>query len=176
MKKLSQQAKSRTFTEKKHNASSSNTLLEFFQTTYKSSSSLTTPHPPPPITTTPLCEVIGLFSSSNLQVTNSRVSISVFKGRHKLLIRHILIGQSFLKPFETIGDKTTLGKEGRNSCLLTPTYGDVITKFSCTDRLRPIFIAMEAPPRALRTWRLRYELTYFVWKGAWEHATGVYAK
>ena len=29
------------------------------------------------------CENIGLFSSSNLQVTISRVSISVFKGRPK---------------------------------------------------------------------------------------------
>ena len=29
------------------------------------------------------CESIGLFSSSNVQVTNVRVSISVFKGRPK---------------------------------------------------------------------------------------------
>ena len=43
----------------------------------------------------------------------------------------------------------------------------VITRFSLIDRLRPIFIAKEAPPRALRAWRLR--------EGAQEHATGVYA-
>ena len=46
MKKPSQQAKSCTFTEKKHYSSSSNTLQEFFQTTYKSSSPQTTPHYP----------------------------------------------------------------------------------------------------------------------------------
>ena len=28
----------------------------------------------------------------------------------------ILIVQSFLNPFERIGDKKTLGEEGRNSC------------------------------------------------------------
>ena len=33
------------------------------------------------------CEVLGLFSSSNLQVTISRVSISVLKGRPKRKIR-----------------------------------------------------------------------------------------
>ena len=33
------------------------------------------------------CEIVGLFSSSNLQVTLSRVSISVFKGRPKRKIR-----------------------------------------------------------------------------------------
>ena len=33
------------------------------------------------------CEVVGLFSSSNLQVTISRVSISVLKGRPKRKIR-----------------------------------------------------------------------------------------
>ena len=33
------------------------------------------------------CEVVGLFSSSNLQVTISKVSISVLKGRPKRKIR-----------------------------------------------------------------------------------------
>ena len=33
------------------------------------------------------CEVLGLFSNSNLQVTISRVSISVLKGRPKRKIR-----------------------------------------------------------------------------------------
>ena len=41
--------------------------------------------------------------------------------------------------------KKTTGKEGKNSCLLTPMYRDVITKFTRTDRLRPILIAMEPP-------------------------------
>ena len=47
------------------------------------------PKQPPttPLTTTPLCEVIGLFRSSYLHVTISRVSISVFKGRHKRKFR-----------------------------------------------------------------------------------------
>ena len=35
----------------------------------------------------PLCEVVGLFSSSNLQVTIFRISISIFKGRPKGKIR-----------------------------------------------------------------------------------------
>ena len=35
----------------------------------------------------PLCEVVGLFRSSNLQVTIFRISISIFKGRPKGKIR-----------------------------------------------------------------------------------------
>ena len=34
-----------------------------------------------------ICEVVGLLSSSNLQVPISRVGVSVFKGRRKRKIR-----------------------------------------------------------------------------------------
>ena len=44
------------------------------------------------------CEVLGLFSSSNLQVTISRVSISVLKGRPKRKIRPTEGLLSFCKP------------------------------------------------------------------------------
>ena len=74
MKKLSQQAKSRIFTEKNHYVSSLIQVVEFFQIT---STSLN------PASTKPLFEIIELFSSINLQVTFSRVSISVLKGRPK---------------------------------------------------------------------------------------------
>ena len=44
------------------------------------------------------CEVLGLFSSSNLQVTISRVSISILKGRPKRKIRPTEGLLSFCKP------------------------------------------------------------------------------
>ena len=74
VKKLSRQAKSRIFTEKNHYVSSLIQVVEFFQTTYTSLN---------PASTTPLSEIIELVSSINLQVTFSRVSISVLKGRPK---------------------------------------------------------------------------------------------
>ena len=44
------------------------------------------------------------------------------KSTNHMLSRQILIGQSFLKPFKTIAEKTLKEEEeGRNSCLLTPT-------------------------------------------------------
>ena len=43
------------------------------------------------------------------------------KSTNHMLSRQILIGQSFLEPFKTIGEKTLKEEEGRNSCLLTPT-------------------------------------------------------
>ena len=76
------------------------------------------------------------------------------KSTNHLLSRQILIGQSCLKPIQTIVEKTLQGEERRNSCLLTATrkertdvgaYGDVITKFPRIDRFPPISIPMEAP-------------------------------
>ena len=81
IEKLFRQAKSRLFT-KKSPCIKFDHVVEFFQNTY---TSLNVSNPPPP--NTPFCEFIGLFSSRNLQVTISRVNISVFKGRPKRKIR-----------------------------------------------------------------------------------------
>ena len=68
----------------------------------------------------------------------------------------ILICQSFLKAFETIGDKTLYGR-GKEFVPTYPypespygrTYGDVLTKFSRMDSL-PNLITHGVPLRALR--------------------------
>ena len=80
------------------------------------------------------------------------------KSTNHLLSWQILISQSFLKPFETIGEKLS-GGEGRNSFLLTSnrrvrTDGRsgvhyVMTKLSLMDSL-PNFLTRGVPLRALR--------------------------
>ena len=77
-----------------------------------------------------------------------------------------MICQSFLKAFETIGDKT-LKRRGEEFVSTYPypespygrtygrTYGDLITKFSRMGSL-PNFITHGAPLRNLRARRLRY--------------------
>ena len=80
------------------------------------------------------------------------------KSAKHLLSWQILISQSFLKPFETIGEKLS-GGEGRNSFLLTSnrrvrTDGRsgvhyVMTKRSLMDSL-PNFLTRGVPLRALR--------------------------
>ena len=86
------------------------------------------------------------------------------KSTNYLVSWQILICQSFLKAFETIGDKTLKGR--REEFVSTYPYlespygrtdGDVITKFSRMDSL-PNFITSGAPLRVLLARRLRYQI------------------
>ena len=98
-------------------------------------------------------------------ITPSKSNGQPLKSTKHLVSWQILICQSFLKAFETIGDKTLKGRreEFVSTChyLESPygrmygwTYGDVITKFSRIDSF-PNFITHGAPLRALRARRLR---------------------
>ena len=106
------------------------------------------------------------FFFLKLSTTPSKVKCRPLKSTKHLVSWHILICQSFLKAFETIGDKTLKGRirfylplPGKSvRSYVRWTYGDVITKFSRIDSL-PNFITRGGPLRALRARRLRYQYT-----------------